>query len=106
MNGRPIAQGVPAVPQRRQRGRPRTALWGRKSALGVKELRLHVTRRADGTLEVSSPAYCHAVHVEDRGREVISDNWFDLLPGVPVRVRLAADHRELDRQHRQKSKPI
>jgi hypothetical protein len=51
MNGRPIAQGVPAVPQRRQRGRPRTARWGRKSALGVKELELHARHRADGSLK-------------------------------------------------------
>jgi hypothetical protein len=44
----------------------------------------------DGQLEVSSTAFCHAVHVEDHGREVLSDNWLDLLPGVPVRVRLRA----------------
>jgi beta-mannosidase len=43
----------------------------------------------DDLIEVSSPVYAHAVHVEDHGREVISNNWFDLLPGVPVRVRLA-----------------
>ena len=30
-----------------------------------------------------------AVHAEDHGHELLSDNWFDLLPGVPVRVRLA-----------------
>jgi beta-mannosidase len=41
----------------------------------------------DGWLHVSSPVYCHAVHVEDHGHELLSDNWFDLLPGVPVRVR-------------------
>jgi len=43
----------------------------------------------DGWLHVSSPVYCHAVHTEDGGRELVSDNWFDLLPGVPVRTRLA-----------------
>jgi len=44
--------------------------------------------------------------VEDHGRELLSDNWFDLLPGVPVRVYVtdpqahvpvacrAADHAE------------
>lgn len=42
-----------------------------------------------GALEVSSPVYCHAVHAEDHGHELLSDNWFDLLPGVPVQVRLA-----------------
>ena len=51
MNGSPVAQGVPAVPQKRQRGRPRTAPYGRNSALGVKELQLHATRRADGSLK-------------------------------------------------------
>jgi beta-mannosidase len=39
-----------------------------------------------GGWDVSSPVYCHGVHVEDHGRELISDNWFDLLPGVPVHV--------------------
>lgn len=43
------------------------------------------------TLEVSSPVFCHGVHVEDHGYEVLSDNWFDLLPGVPIRVRIAAE---------------
>lgn len=51
MNGRPIAQGVPAVLQRRQRGRPKTARWGRESALGAKELELHARHRADGSLK-------------------------------------------------------
>jgi beta-mannosidase len=40
----------------------------------------------DGTLEVSSNVFCHAVHLEDEGREVIADNYFDLLPGVPRRI--------------------
>lgn len=42
-----------------------------------------------GRIEVSSPVFCHAVHVEDHGRELISDNWFDLLPGIPVIVNIA-----------------
>jgi len=46
----------------------------------------------DNQLEVSSSVFCHAVHLEDHGREVISDNWFDLLPGVPVCVRVAPGH--------------
>jgi len=52
---------------------------------------INVTRCADGWLEVSSPVFVHAVHTEDHGREVSSDNWFDLLPGVPVRVRVASE---------------
>jgi hypothetical protein len=43
--------GVPAVPQKRRRGRPKTALWGRKSSLGEKELELHARQRADGSLK-------------------------------------------------------
>ncbi len=39
-------------------------------------------------LEVKSDVYCHAVHLDDGGREVIADNYFDLLPGVPVRVAI------------------
>jgi beta-mannosidase len=42
----------------------------------------------DGSLELSSPVYAHGVHVEDHGHELISNNWFDLLPDVPVRVRV------------------
>ena len=45
----------------------------------------------DGWYEISSPVYAHAVHVEDHGRAYLSDNWFDLLPGVPVRVRQEAE---------------
>jgi beta-mannosidase len=48
---------------------------------------VEVEDAGDGWLHVSSPVYCHAVHVEDHGRELLSDNWFDLLPGVPVRIR-------------------
>ena len=56
----------------------------RELALAAPEIRVSP---AAGGWEVSSPVYCHGVHVEDHGREVISDNWFDLLPGVPVRVK-------------------
>ncbi len=47
-----------------------------------------MTALPDGQLQISSPVYCHAVHVEDHGWELLSDNWFDLLPGVPVSLRL------------------
>jgi beta-mannosidase len=57
--------------------------------LAVTKPQIKVTPCADGCLEVSSPVFAHAVHTEDHGHELISDNWFDLLPGVPVRVRLA-----------------
>ena len=51
--------------------------------------KLTIRQLEDRWLEVSSQVYCHAVHVEDHGHETVSDNWFDLLPGVPVRVRVA-----------------
>jgi beta-mannosidase len=43
-------------------------------------------REAGGEYEVSSPVYCHGVHIEDHGRALLSDNWFDLLPNVPLRL--------------------
>ena len=49
---------------------------------------LVVTAQADG-LRVACAAYRHAVHVDDHGRALLSDNWFDLLPGVPVCLRPA-----------------
>jgi hypothetical protein len=60
--------------------------------LALAHPRIDWTSSVDGRLEISSPVFCHGVHVEDHGREVISDNWFDLLPGVPVRVQLAKGH--------------
>ena len=54
--------------------------------LAVAPAEIRVRTLTDGGFEVSSPVYCHAVHVEDRGRTLLSDNWFDLLPGVPVKV--------------------
>jgi beta-mannosidase len=57
--------------------------------LDVKTPQIKMVGTDDGGLEISSPVYAHAVHVEDHGHELISNNWFDLLPGVPIRVRLA-----------------
>jgi beta-mannosidase len=53
--------------------------------LALAEPVISVSER-DGMLEVSSDVYCHSVHLEDEGREVIEDNFFDLLPGVPRRI--------------------
>jgi len=48
-----------------------------------------VSTRVDGdVLEVSSPVYCHGVHLEDDDREPLADNYFDLLPGIPRRIPL------------------
>jgi hypothetical protein len=49
-----------------------------------------VTALPGGAVEIVSPVYGHGVHLEDHGHEVLSDNYFDLLPEVPVRVRVAA----------------
>ena len=57
--------------------------------MSVSKPAIQIVRLADGWLEVSSPVYVHGVHLDDHGHEVISDNWFDLLPGVPVRVTVA-----------------
>jgi len=39
-------------------------------------------------LVIESPVYCHGVHFEDGGREVLADNYFDLLPGIPRRIAI------------------
>jgi hypothetical protein len=49
---------------------------------------IQVTQPSDGWIMISSPVYCHAVHFEDHGHEVLSDNWFDLLPGVAMRLQV------------------
>jgi len=54
---------------------------------------IRIKTLADDQVEVGSSVYCHAVHAEDHGRELISDNWFDLLPGVPIRIRIAKGHK-------------
>ncbi|MCE9616256.1 MAG: hypothetical protein K8T26_18440 [Lentisphaerae bacterium] len=38
------------------------------------------------TVTLTSPVYCHGVHAEDHGRAVYTDNYFDLLPGVPKSI--------------------
>jgi beta-mannosidase len=57
-------------------------------------------RMVNGTLEVESPVYCHGVHLEDGGREIISDNYFDLLPGIPRHISIkdarSPDHLSLN----------
>jgi beta-mannosidase len=55
--------------------------------LALSDPQVEVADAGNGRLQISSPVYCHAVHVEDHGQEVVSDNWFDLVPGVPVRLR-------------------
>ena len=57
---------------------------------------IKVEESGSGLYNVSSNVYCHGVHIEDHGREVISDNWFDLLPGILVQVHSAAPLRAAD----------
>ena len=66
----------------------------RELALAYPEIQ--VTPLEDSWMEVSSPVYCHAVHTEDHGRELIDDNWFDLLPGVAKRLHLSEQARSED----------
>jgi beta-mannosidase len=40
-------------------------------------------------LEVRSRVYCHGVHLEDEGQEVLADNYFDLLPNLPRRIPIS-----------------
>ncbi|MEI8374971.1 MAG: sugar-binding domain-containing protein [Planctomycetota bacterium] len=56
--------------------------------LVLQDPRIKVTVLADHTWEILSPVFAHAVHVEDHGQELLSDNWIDLLPEVPVRVEV------------------
>ena len=44
---------------------------------------------------VASPVYCHGVHFNDHGRAVLADNYFDLLPGVPVTLARVDGRRSL-----------
>ena len=37
---------------------------------------------------MSSPVYCHGVHIEDEGHEVMTDNYFELLPGIKRRISI------------------
>ena len=49
-----------------------------------------IDAKAEGQyLVFRSAAYCHGVHIEDGGRSLLEDNYFDLLPGVPRRVAMS-----------------
>jgi beta-mannosidase len=54
--------------------------------LAVPESRVAV-KTTGNTVTLVSDVYCHGVHVNDHGREVVSDNYFDLLPGIPKVIR-------------------
>jgi hypothetical protein len=50
--------------------------------LRLREPDIRVTQKGNA-LRLVSDVYCHGVHVEDRGRRKLSDNYFELLPRVP-----------------------
>jgi beta-mannosidase len=37
-------------------------------------------------LELQASAYCHGVHLDDEGAEVLADNYLELLPGLVYRI--------------------
>ncbi|NIA13906.1 MAG: hypothetical protein GWP08_07485 [Nitrospiraceae bacterium] len=55
--------------------------------LALAEPDILVTKRRH-RIQLVSSVYCHAVHCEDKGRPLLSDNYFDLLPGVPKTVEV------------------
>jgi len=65
-----------------------TVLWSstwlllphRELAIPEPDIRVSVRGK---TVRLVSETYCHGVHYQDDGRAVFSDNYFDLLPGVP-----------------------
>lgn len=44
---------------------------------------------AGRTVTLVSDVFCHGVHVDDGGRGIVSDNYFDLLPGMPRTIAVA-----------------
>ncbi len=67
------------------------AVWllARHSELALAKPKINSARVGD-ILEISSPVYCHAVHVEDGGRRLLADNYVELLPGVLQRIAVEA----------------
>ena len=45
---------------------------------------------ANGIVEVISPVFCRGVHADDGGEGILSDNYFDLLPGIAQRITSSA----------------
>ena len=56
----------------------------RELAVPEPDIRIEVRER---TIQLISRTYCHGAHFKDRGRAVFSDNYFDLLPGVPKSIK-------------------
>jgi beta-mannosidase len=54
---------------------------------------------APGGWIVTGNVYCPGVHFNDHGRAVLSDNYFDLLPGVPYRIARVDGGNGLPKMH-------
>jgi len=50
---------------------------------------IHITVEGK-TIQLISKTYCHGVHFRDKGKAVFSDNYFDLLPGIPKSITCLA----------------
>ena len=76
----------------------RTLPWrelpARDLSADKKTSRMLVPRQRE--LEITSPVFCHAVHVDDGGHELLSDNYFDLLPGIPYRVTVTGGNGDIE----------
>ncbi|MHB9022595.1 MAG: glycoside hydrolase family 2 protein [Armatimonadota bacterium] len=62
--------------------------------LALPEPQLSVIQQGN-LLEISSPVFCHGVHYYDGGHEVLSDNYFDLLPGITRTVTVVDEMPDL-----------
>ena len=50
---------------------------------------------AEGGWQLESSVYCRGVHFNDHARAVVTDNYLDLLPGVPVTLARVDGRRSL-----------
>ena len=41
----------------------------------------------DRDIRITSSKYCHGIHYKDNGKKLFSDNYFDLLPGIPKLIK-------------------
>ena len=70
---------------------PSPSIWllvpHRELAIPDPDIRITVEGR---TIQLISKTYCHGVHFRDKGKAVFSDNYFDLLPGLPKSITCVA----------------
>ncbi len=67
-------------------------VWLRTPHRTLRRAPAHIRVERDGAdLILTSAAYAHGVGFPDEGGALFSDNWFDLLPGVPHRITCLGD---------------